>query len=121
MQLGADIYPSYVDLGVAKKRCYPEIVKNENGVIFTPLQSLLNHTAERLLLTIPMENIPNKVTIFYKLGFDGSSGQSQYKHMSDNDNIFNSTMFMTTLVPIRIVSEADHTILWQNPATSSTR
>lgn len=45
---GADTYPSYDRVRLAKKRCYPEhIVINEVSAS-VPLQNLLDHKIERL-------------------------------------------------------------------------
>jgi hypothetical protein len=56
-----------------------------------------------------------------KWGFDGSSGQSQYKQRfsSTEENFSDSNLFSTTLVPLDL-SFGD-VLLWRNQTTSSTR
>lgn len=58
--------------------------------------------------------------LFCKWGFDGSSGFSQYKQttlVGSND----SSLFVTSMVPVRLTNELKDNIIWQNPACSSTR
>lgn len=62
-----------------------------------------------------------ELIIRYKWGFDGASGQSEYKQKfnCDSSNFTDKSVLMTSLVPLRIQSGS--TILWQNPRSSSTR
>ena len=69
------------------------------------LQSLLDHTAERLLQSITGNELKKygntKVILFCKWGCDGSSGQKQYKQVVC-ENISDSDMFMVSFVPLRL-------------------
>lgn len=77
-----------------------------------PLQALLNHTAERLVLLqkdviLYALNISNLTEIEIVLScsweFDGSSGFSsykqQYKGEQKNENVSDENLFATTLIP----------------------
>lgn len=72
-------------------------------------------------MCLPESSLSENVTVFYKLGFDGSSGYSEYKHVFEHETVSDSSVLITVVTLIRIVSETDNTILWQNPAPSSTK
>ena len=90
----ASIYPLYSDILLARKECYPD------GIIFSEqsaeikLQSLLDHTITRFfqmdsIITQIMQlenNDKIKGILSCKWGFDGASGQSEYKQKFDNDS-----------------------------------
>lgn len=127
------LYPSYDQVLEAKKKCYPnDIVVNEIQAE-VPLQELLNHTCQRLLevqsevlthIDLSNNNIL-KLTLFCKWGFDGSSGQSEYKQRFNNESNSDSSIFFTSIVPIRLslrqISKPDDVIIWQNLRPSSAR
>ena len=46
---GANIYPSYHEITAAKKECWPEGIDVQPTKAEVPLQSLLEHTAERII------------------------------------------------------------------------
>lgn len=74
------------------------------------LKALLEHTAERLLMSLPDEaqaEMPNELTITSKWGCDGSSGHSEYKQNF-------SDWTASDRCP-------DETVFWQNATPSSTR
>ena len=132
---GIDIYPSYEAIKKAKGECYPE----ENGIIIKDtsaeikLQSLLDCTATRLvklqedvLSVSNSEMLLENVEILYKWGFDGSSGQRQYKQRFSEEtstNISDSNLLITSLVPIQMYGfqGSKKAIIWHNPRMSSTR
>lgn len=79
----ADIYPTYNDVLIAKKECYPQgIITTEKGSK-VPLQQLLDHTASRVLKIVTeifkkyIEE--GEYTLVYKWGMDGTSDQARYK------------------------------------------
>ena len=82
---GSNLYPAYHHITAAKMDCLP----SKDTITITPisaevqLQSLLDHTAERLLQSITGNELKKygntKVILFCKWGCDGSSGQKQYK------------------------------------------
>ncbi|KAF2893267.1 hypothetical protein ILUMI_12906, partial [Ignelater luminosus] len=47
----ADIYPTYAELLLAKKRCYPENISVTEVSAEIVLQSLLDHTVRRIMIT----------------------------------------------------------------------
>lgn len=116
--------PSYQKLLEAKKTCYPpesDITVTESDAKIR-LQSLLDLTTNRILKTIQHNSADKKsLKLISKWGFDGASSQSNYKQKSHSDDtkIDDSSVFMISLVPLRLEEESG-TILWQNPAPSST-
>lgn len=126
---GADLYPSYHHILEAKKRCYPNHISISDQFMGVPLQSLLDHTTTRLievcksvLCSVNPSSLAN-VELIVKWGFDGSSGQSQYKQRSHIE-YKDSDLFNTWIVPLQLqtISETKQPlILWKNPHPSSVR
>ncbi|XP_018338944.1 PREDICTED: uncharacterized protein LOC108756365 [Trachymyrmex septentrionalis] len=127
-------YPSYVIVAEAKKMCYPDkesiTITETCGSI--SLQSLLNHTVKRILnlRTNDILNLKDDVllnlNLICKWGCDGTSGQSVYKQKfsSNDDAVTDSSIFFTSLVPLRLLHIAEdgtEMIIWQNPRPSSSR
>lgn len=121
--LGINLYPNYGhNIIEAKKRCYPDNIQVIELEATVNSQSLLDHTVSRLLLTVETEHIPHKCIVFYKWGFDGSSGHSEYKQIFKCTEDSDSTVVTTTMVSIRIIADDEsRAIIWQNPVPSSTR
>lgn len=120
-------FPSYKIVQTAKKKCYPEpehiIVTSTSAKV--NLQALLDHTVERLLLvqqcvveTLKDEELDD-MTLITKWGFDGSSGHSAYKQAFHDIDASDAAVFITSMVPIRLVCGSK--IIWQNPRPGSTR
>lgn len=118
---GAPIYPSYQDLAKAKSLCYPQGITITEQEALVELQSLLDHTASRLLLSLSSMEFPSEVTLLYKWGFDGSSGHNEFKQVFETDSGSDTSVVITTVVPLRIISKNDNSIIWENQAASSTR
>lgn len=87
---GADIWSIYDEIREAKAQLRPpkETIFIDECVAKVPLQALLNHTAERLVLlqkevVLHALNISNlteiEIVLSCSWGFDGSSGFSSYK------------------------------------------
>lgn len=115
-------FPSYKTVQAAKKFCYPENIVVSETTALVALQSMLNHTAKRLLLTIDsvIQTLEqDHVTLYTKWGFDGSSGHSSYKQAYYDSECSDSSVFITCIVPLRLV--CGDKILWQNPRPASTR
>lgn len=119
--------PPYYKILEAKKSCYPpstslEITNTYAKVKY--LQHLLDHTASRILMidTVDIKNIRN-LTLYCKWGCDGSSGQSEYKQSfpEESNLISDAYMFITSLVPIRLIDEESGLIVWENLVCSSVR
>jgi len=89
---GADIWPSYNEVRMAKSKLRPsqEVMTISETSASVPIQSLINHTAKRLIdLQAPviLEYVrKNKLTnidviLTCSWGFDGSSGHSEYNNV----------------------------------------
>ncbi|CAH0547269.1 unnamed protein product [Brassicogethes aeneus] len=121
-----NIYPSWNKVLAAKSKCYPhpgQVIVEDMGVEIN-LQELLNLTAHRLctLQKDVLETFFGKqLTLVCKWGLDGSSGQSNYRQMT-NIGSGDSSVLIASLVPVQLRDSRQKTkILWQNPVPSSTR
>ncbi|KAK5648374.1 hypothetical protein RI129_003266 [Pyrocoelia pectoralis] len=120
-------FPSYKIVQAAKKECDPnrEFITVTSTCAEVALQALLDHTVNRLVLTLePVIDSLNdeeleQLCLFLKWGFDGSSGHSSYKQAFHGLEASDSAVFITCLVPIRLV--CGEKIVWQNPRPASTR
>lgn len=73
-------------------------------------------------LKISIDQPSQKLHMITKWGFDGASSQSQYKQKFEDKDADDSSIFMTSLVPIVLHAEDEPTdIYWQNMKPSSTR
>ncbi|XP_029164495.1 uncharacterized protein LOC114935764 [Nylanderia fulva] len=127
------LYPSYNNVVKSKRLCYPprtDITIKENYAE-VKLQSILDHTAQRILLlqrevigTLSIENIKN-LHLTCKWGCDGSSGHSVYKQKFNEAGISDENVFFTSFVPLQLVCKDEKLdtdlVIWQNPRTSSPR
>lgn len=129
------IFPPYKAIYQAKLRCYPrksDITVTECSAE-VKLQSLLNHTIQRILLlqeavidSLSKESVRN-LSLICKWGCDGTSGESTYKQRFTDDDGSKSDahIFFTSLVPLQLISVDEETqnttIVWKNPRPSSTR
>lgn len=129
-QSNPDRFPSYKVLQAEKKKCYPNDIKVNETSAQVPLQALLNHTVERLItvqenvLSLLSNEELGKLQLMTKWGFDGSSGHSSYKQAFHGSQASDSAVFITSIVPLRLVCDPDgrnQKIVWQNPRPSSTR
>lgn len=127
------LYPSYKVVQQAKIKCYPlklEMTITES-IAEVKLQSLLNHTTERIMLmqTEVIKNLTSenfcKFTLICKWGCDGTSGQNMFKQTFSNDDgtKSDSNIFFTSLVPVQLLSVENDTeiVVWKNPRPSSPR
>lgn len=98
------------------------------------LSSLTEHTLQRIKETVdePLIEYMAKVSktsslnliAHFSWGFDGSTGQAQYKQKfpGDSDNLDDHSIFATTIIPLRITpSDAKDIALWDNPTPQSVR
>ncbi|XP_043478801.1 uncharacterized protein LOC122509098 [Leptopilina heterotoma] len=124
-------YPSYRKIVEAKARCYPQDITVSEISAEVKLQSLLNHTCDRILMvqtdvinSLDVEVVKN-LRLICKWGCDGSSGQSEYKQKFTSDDSSDSHMFLTSLVPLQILGFDENlkknVVIWKNPKPSSTR
>ncbi|KAJ1531359.1 hypothetical protein ONE63_000043 [Megalurothrips usitatus] len=110
----------------ARDKCLPENVTVSETLARVPLQSLLDHTVERLLLL--QEDViksfgsgEKKFTLKCKWGFDGASGQSNYKQKFDGVDADDSSIVITSLVPLQLLENSTEKIAWYNIRSSSSR
>lgn len=120
---GHDLYPSYHKVLEAKKNAYPTDIFISENVCEVPLQNLLNNTCESILKMVVIPETNKTLKLICKWGFDGSSGFSVYKQISDNElkDVMNGSLFVTSIVPLRLIDQDTEEILWKNPRPSSTR
>ena len=97
-----------------------------------PLQNLLNHTANRLLtaqeavLQIFKQGLTqdlHDLELLTKYGIDGCSSQSLFPFKYDDEShkeVCETSILSSFICPIRFSDKNTNTILWQNPAPSST-
>jgi hypothetical protein len=114
------VFPCYQLLLEAKKRCYPEHIEITERGAKVPLQALLDLTVKRILQVVgaPVDSSTDGLKLISKWGFDGASSQSTYKQKSEDTDFNDSSVFMSSLVPLKLVS--NHSTIWENPKPSST-
>lgn len=130
----AKSYPPYDKIRSAKENCYPENINISEYGTSVKLQSLLDHTARRIIESLPTSelNIKNGDTfvLYGKWGMDGASGQQTFKQNWTSNNletvedlsseeISDKSVFMISFVPLQIISEDK--IMWVNDRPSSVR
>lgn len=129
--LSKDCMPSYQSIVKAKKQCYPPIITVTESSAEVELQSLLDHTATRILESqkdvlarVPCQSL-DKISLIGKWGFDGSTGHGEYKQCFSDPNLKDSSLFVTSYVPLQLIftpeNEENPVVLWKNPRPSSTR
>lgn len=123
-----DVFPSYKNVCTAKKLCLPDGIRTTEVESEVPLQSLLDHTANRLML-MQKEVVTNtsriqNISLISKWGFDGSSSHTQYMQKFASETSDDKYIFLSSLVPLRLIAENEYSetiVLWQNPRPSSPR
>ncbi|XP_076663948.1 uncharacterized protein LOC143370380 [Andrena cerasifolii] len=126
---GTNIYPSYYKIKQAKEDCYPPInfISVDEQMAKINIQALLDHTSSRILKVLqeqtPTLELSNKqLVLITKWGCDGASGQSQYKQKIISGQDFDdSSVFIASIVPLKLVNDENGDVLWQNNTPSSTR
>ncbi|KAK9745729.1 hypothetical protein QE152_g6705 [Popillia japonica] len=127
--IGCKVLPSYDALIEAKKKCYPDLIDITEGSAEINLQTLINHTVQRICevqqeVLLQMKNELSNVRCLFKWGCDGSSGYSSYKQrFSQAIDKREDTAIFIFMVPIQLysVTNTKKHILWENPTPSSTR
>lgn len=122
-----NIFPSYYALQNEKLKCYPpkSTITVTDTSVKIQLQALLDITAKRLITSIVIDEACKDMTLISKWGFDGASNQSNYRQRlhtdstegDDYDDFDDSSIFMGSLIPIKLVS-GDH-IVWENDSPNS--
>ncbi|KAL0901178.1 hypothetical protein ABMA27_006487 [Loxostege sticticalis] len=123
-KISPKLMPGYTKIQHEKEKCYPQtdMISVTEGFVKVNLQSLLDTTMYRLfnLITFNHDEIQEWV-MFLKWGCDGASGQSMYKQTFSDDNINDSSIFMCSMVPLKLYISNSTDIVWQNPTPSSSR
>ncbi|KAE8740865.1 hypothetical protein FOCC_FOCC013611 [Frankliniella occidentalis] len=104
------LIPPYSTVAAAKLKCYPKNMVFSNQVAEVPLQSLLDHTASRLMEVIEpnvLESLEEgtDIVLFLKYGMDGMGSQSIFKQDSSVGTLEvgeDGQMFLCSLVPLRM-------------------
>lgn len=122
----AEIYPAYNFVNKGKQACYPSGIQVNMNVTEVPLQSLLNHTTERII-NLQKESIlgmiPHgadgrlKMILSVKWGYDGSSASMEWKQQLPSES--EDDLFCVSLVPLSLKCTDDD--IWQNPIPTSAR
>lgn len=126
IKLSAKVLPTYQDLLSAKKKCYPADVIVTDNLAEVKIQSLLDHTASRIIEysesrdPTDLGNI-NNLRLIGKWGFDGSTGHSEYKQIFVDSDTIDASLLVTSYVPLKLVDMVTEDIVWKNPRPSSTR
>lgn len=121
------MFPTYYKVHEIKTTCYPPssaIEITDTSAKIVRLQDLLDHTAARILkIDSVYRNGLKNLLLYSKWGCDGSSGQSQYKQKlpEESELISDANLFITSLVPIKLINELTGDVVWQNPVPSSVR
>jgi glutaredoxin 2 len=116
-KMNADIFPTYDSLRGAKKHSYPKNIYVEETKAVVNLQDLLNHSTQRILeIKEVVNNVKHLLStvngfskscnnfsgeLKLKWGFDGATGQSEYKQKYSNaEECPEKNLFSTTMVPL---------------------
>lgn len=120
---GYDILPPYSKVLEEKKKCYPDEIKVTEKDAHVSLQSLLDHTAQRLFKSIPDLDIAfmpeSSLTLTSKWGCDGSSGHSEYNQPLP-EGVNDNSLLLVSMVPLILFSSSGEEY-WRNKSPSSTR
>lgn len=87
---GSKLYPPYNIIKTAKEKCYPTGLSFNDLGASVNVESLLNHTTERILLTLSDEELHElrgkKLILYGKWDMDGASGQQTTRQKWSTDN-----------------------------------
>lgn len=121
-----DIYPHYQKIRECKLQCRPDGLSVTESSAQIPLQSLVNHTAKRILsyqeeVLMQIDEL-NDVTLVLSYGFDGSTGQSSFKQIfsSNTPESLDNSLFVTSIIPLKLIT-SHHETVWINRTPQSVR
>lgn len=121
---GTNVYPSYYALQNEKNKCYPPktaiVVTDKTATI--ELQALLDITVKRIIMSNEISETCKDLTLISKWGFDGASNQANYKQKvgrenEEDEDFDDSSVFMGSLIPIKLVS--GDRVIWENDSPNS--
>ena len=110
IQHHVNLYPNYHRVLEAKKQTYLSDIKISEIECSVNLQSLLNHTATRIVKCLDPSKLSDfkNFQLWVKYGMDGSSGQNIVKQPVEEANrseYSHSQIFMVSLVPLKISAD----------------
>lgn len=121
MELGHDIFPSYYNV----RKVREEFLPDESNFKVTEksaecnVQALLDETAKSIdridSVVLPEDR---EYLLLSKWGGDGSSGHSMYKQRLINSSGGDTSIYMSTLVPLEL-RDQDGNVYWKNDTPSS--
>lgn len=115
------LYLLYDAILAAKRDAYPENLFINEIKSEVKLESLLHHTAKRLLQHLNLSTIGNMFTLVCKWGFDSSSGYSCHKQIWLDEVGSDDHLLVTSLVPLEFKDQNSCKVVWKNPRPSSTK
>nr|XP_047129635.1 uncharacterized protein LOC124809545 [Hydra vulgaris]XP_047129641.1 uncharacterized protein LOC124809545 [Hydra vulgaris] len=129
---GCNLYPAYNDVRAAKEQCLPEktlwTVNDFSAEI--NFQALVDHTAIRLIQlqkqVIDSMNDLERLTLYSKVGFDGSTSQRIYNQVTvekeNRDLLEEASLLISCFVPLQLFGFINDKkiVIWSNPHPSST-
>lgn len=109
-----------------KASSYPDKISVSESQAEVELQSLLNHTASRIVrlqhdvLGGLADDFVDNLALIGKWGFDVSTGYSEFKPKVINIEINDSSLFVTSYLPLQLIAgdPKRHQIIWKNPRPS---
>lgn len=116
-QLRPGFFPCYSRVSEAKKDCYPMNIAVSDTECDVPVKDLLQHTSQRLFDSLgstysdQLED-QQEVIMDVKWGMDGTSGMPNHKQGGSTDSEgevvgSDSSVFVTSLVPLRVSYQQD--------------
>lgn len=132
---GVRVMPSYRQVAIAKEDCRPQRgVEITESCARVEMQPLLEKTLERAVLAQSTQidkefgNATRKnCTFTCAVGFDSSTGHTLWHQKFQNDLEMNelerpdNSIIFACLNPIKLTSDDDGKVLWENPSPSSNR
>lgn len=126
MSHNCNIYPSYKKVHECKLKCRPHDVKSSESCVEVSLQNLLNHTASRILAhqedALLLTDV-EEILLVSSYVFDWSTGHSLFNQNQKFENTsqnFNQSLFVTSVIPLKVISSAN-SIIWMNRTPQSVR
>lgn len=132
---GMRILPCYARVAKSKEDCRPlRGVEIRESCARVELQPLLDHTLQRAVLSegTALDSVftgatTKHCTFFCAFGYDASTGQSSWQKKFHQDLELNKldrpdhSVVFASMNPLRLVTDDDGTVLWENPVPASSR
>jgi hypothetical protein len=117
--LHPDCFPSLYAITNLRRSYLPESIFATEVSAKVKLQDLVNKTMESLSSCINL-NEDTSATLVCKWGFDGSGNHSEYKQRFSDVKSTDQYLFLTALVPIKLIDIETGNDLWCNKYPGST-